>query len=136
MRSRALRIAILLFQAMWLNVIVPGHTRGVVALPGEQCSNCQSALALIRAPFCCAARQGVGRETPHRSVPPSRDPAQHCAICHFAARLSLPIAVDLTLPPLAFAGFVPQQRAEHVAHICFRATYDSRGPPHAPSIFA
>ena len=36
MFGRPFRILLLAFQAVWLGAIVPGHTRGVVTLPGSE----------------------------------------------------------------------------------------------------
>jgi hypothetical protein len=121
MRSRVLRIAILLFEALWLNVIVPGHRRGVVALPGERCSTCATQVVVAKA--CCANKAHPAK------APDGRDPAEHCAICYFAARLSAPVVIDFTLPPLALIGFAEPRQAEEAPAIHFFATYDGRAPP-------
>src|SRR5437016_2250439 len=92
MSGRAARIALALFQALWLNVIVPGHRRGMVALPGE-CATCQ---IVSRAPEICC--KGTGSHQSHRKPTGGGDPAARCAICFFAARLTSPPAV--TTAPL------------------------------------
>ena len=114
MRSRALRILLLVFEALWLNVLVPGHRRGVVPLPGERCVACEPANRR------CPADRG-----PSKPV----DPAAHCAICYFAARLSPPPAVDLA-PPRPQMLCAAEPTPPHVrAAIPFLPTYDGRGPP-------
>lgn len=122
MRSRALRIAILLFQALWLNVIVPGHQRGVVRLPGEDCPECRE--VATAQPACC-------EDEPREKHPakPQRDPALHCAICYFAARLSPAPFVDLTPPPLRLTNWRPLTLCPiRTSRPCL-ATCDERGPP-------
>src|SRR6478609_1433821 len=96
MRSRALRIAILLFQALWFGVLVPGHRRGMIALPGEQ-----NFSELSQARSCCRVEKSKSKGAPQ--IPCSRDPAQHCAICHLAMRLSTPPVIDIILPPCGLA---------------------------------
>jgi hypothetical protein len=129
MRSRALRIAILVFEALWLNVVVPGHTRGSVALPGERCPSCERCAADPISP-CCDMPEGQPVASHPHSVP-HRDPARHCAICYFAARLSLPVVFDFTHPPLGLLGAAAPQPAGHIVSIPFVATYDGRAPPQA-----
>ena len=124
MRWRTLRIAFLLFQALWLNVIVPGHQRGVVALPGESCASCEQSDGSDSK--CCEMEQaGKRQDTPA----PKGDPALHCAICYFAARVTPPEYIDLTPPPLRFAHQAPIPVAEIRTSIAVVPTYDGRAPP-------
>ena len=121
MPHRALRLAFVLFQALWLNVIVPGHRRGQVALPGEACAACEKAVSVA----CCEMEHGRRQDAPA----PSGDPARHCAICFFAARVTPPDVIDLTPPPLRFAHQVPVPSAEIRTSIARVPPYDGRGPP-------
>jgi hypothetical protein len=119
MRWRAFRIALLLFQAVWLNVIVPGHTRGVVSLPGTTCESCRQSLL-----SCCSA------EHPDKSHPaPVRDPASHCAICYFAARLSLPPVIDFTPPRLGIAEILDPPAPMSAPSIRVPLLLRDRAPP-------
>lgn len=105
MRWRWTRIALLVFQAVWLNVIVPGHTRGIVPLPGSCCaanSSCYSDGRSLAAATSTASRD-VSNTGRSRHVPLPRDNASRCAICQFAARLTLPPAVDYVPPLLGLA---------------------------------
>ena len=123
MRWRTLRITLLLFQALWLNVIVPGHTRGQVALPGESCDTCERRVAVDT---CCEMEPG-GKP---REAPASKgDPALHCSICFFAARVTAPEYVDLTPPALRFAHLAPVPTADIRTSVAVVPTYDGRGPP-------
>ena len=130
MRWRTLRVAFLVFQALWLNVIVPGHRRGEVGLPGEACAACEQNQASVSR--CCEMERGPKRrETPATPAPPAPkgDPAQHCAICYFAARVTTPDYVDLTPPPLRFAHEAAVPSPEIRTSIALLPTYDGRGPP-------
>ena len=86
-RSRAFRLAVIAFVAVWFGAIVPGHTRGVVKLPGA--SACEASANVGRSgPPCCAggAARGKGK-SPVNTGP--------CAVCFFAAAL-------IFAPPVTF----------------------------------
>lgn len=82
------------FQIVWLNVIVPGHTRGAIPIPGADCE-----ARGVKA--CC-------QETKHRPVSPK---PHGCAICYFAATLSTPPAIVCAPPPLLPSALVEVHRA-------------------------
>jgi hypothetical protein len=124
MRWRTLKIALLLFQALWLNVIVPGHRRGQIALPGEACGTClQSAR---ETDDCCQTHRDSRGSNPH----PSRgDPALHCALCYFAVRVTPPDPIDLTPPALRFCERSILPAPQICIPLPFLATYEGRAPP-------
>lgn len=124
MRWRTPKIAFLLFQALWLNVIVPGHQRGVVALPGESCATCEQAQA--SSDDCCPME---AKSKPQKAPAPKGDPALHCAICYFAARVTPPETIDLTPPPLRFAHVAPVPEADICTSVATTLTYEGRAPP-------
>jgi hypothetical protein len=128
MRWRTLRIAVLVFQAIWLNVVVPGHKRGAVADAGWSCAACD-ALPAPQADSSCPRCDSNGPPT-HGNQPPAHDdPAQHCAICHFAAHLSLPPAIDLSLSPHFLVETAQAFTAASAPAFTFASTYDGRAPP-------
>jgi hypothetical protein len=120
-----MRIALLLFEALWLNVIVPGHRRGIVPLPGEACWSCAAQASTTRA--CCTD------PLPRKHAPLPGDPAEHCAICHFAAMLMAPPAIGFELPPLGLLKRVDVPVAGDVYVAAPLIFYDRRGPPWADS---
>jgi len=124
MRGRALRILLLVFEALWLNVMVPGHQRGVVPLPGEKRAVCEA-----------QATDSCDCPTAQPSAPPKEkgrgDPAKRCAICYFAARLCTPPVIDLTLPPLRLIELLPFPAPDARESDQFVPTYYGRGPPPA-----
>lgn len=90
-----MRITVLLWFAAWMVVVIPGHTRGIVKLPGaEQAQQADTASCCKPKPACC--------DTEHEGDCPDRpsDPAKHCAICFLKARLSDPPPVILYTPYL------------------------------------
>ncbi len=119
-RSCGFRLVFLCFLTLWLDVIVPGHRRGTVTLPGS-CDQCEVEQPAGRR-ACCAA--GTKRPTPATPSPASR-----CALCFFAAALSPAVAVDVTHPPLYFCGMA---RLREPAAACLPSvalTYLGRAPP-------
>jgi hypothetical protein len=117
---RAGIIALLVFQAVWLNVILPGHTRGVITVPGAETDARHT---------CCAAPQA--QHTPNDNPPPAKNRAGNCAVCFFAARLSLPTVVDLTPAPLGLAEVRPVPQPDTAVSVEFPAVYQGRAPPAA-----
>ncbi len=119
MRWRPFHIALLIFQTFWLNVVIPGHTRGAVSLPGTTCESC-------RQPLLSGCSTGTGRSSSHTPV---RDPASHCAICYFAARLTLPPVVDFTPPRLGLAEILDPPAPQIVDSLRVVLPFDGRAPP-------
>lgn len=104
-------IALVVFQSLWLNVIIPGHTRGAITLPGFKST-----------PDTCCKQDS-------KKQAPSDDRASHCAVCFFAARLSMPVVIDLTPQELALSGEQEAPAPEIVASLDVQLTYRGRAPP-------
>ena len=117
MLRRASVIAFVIFELVWLNVIIPGHTRGAVTMP---CA-CEHSDTAEACPLCAAAK------TAHH-VPTSRD-REHCALCFFAAHLSIPPVIDLSAPKLRFLNYVGAQSAKHLFARYVMLPFDGTGPP-------
>jgi len=101
-RSNLFRVAILLWFAGWLVVVMPGHTRGVVKLPGAAlaeaalcCEPTPDASCCDPAPTCCG---DVSGGAPKPGDAPIDDPAKHCAICFLKATLTDPPPVTWYTP--------------------------------------
>ncbi|WP_428938727.1 DUF2946 family protein [Fontivita pretiosa] len=122
MRPRIGHIALILFQTLWLNVILPGHTRGIVTLPG---GSDDPASGRVACSGCCG---GGGSDSSPTDKPTPRDRAR-CAICFFAARLTAPPVVDLRPPPLELTALVPIPRPVAFESLQLIPAYDSRAPP-------
>ncbi|HEX3358008.1 MAG TPA: hypothetical protein VHS31_13635 [Tepidisphaeraceae bacterium] len=111
--GRLLRVALLLVEALFFNVIIPGHTRGSIQLPGSPSASC-----------CCESQQSG-----HRSLPNDKTRTENCAICNFAARLTIPPAIDFAPPPTGLLEILPPPARETIQIASFCAVYFGRAPP-------
>src|SRR5688500_9564927 len=117
---------LLFLQAFWLNVVLPGHQRGLIVLPGPDSTPSQQA-ACDTAPTKCCHEAKPETKPPADSPNPSRK--AHCAVCAFAARLTVPPA-PLLAPTLLE---LRPETAPIALHNLFESdlppVYWGRGPP-------
>jgi hypothetical protein len=109
---------LLAYQCLFLNVVLPGHTRGAITLSGKS-SVCS--LGDLGCPFCGHSND------PKKS--PTRQDQSDCAICHLALRITFELPVDLRLTDLGLLYLT----SPLAARTPFLATIVSlppcRGPP-------
>jgi hypothetical protein len=110
---RAFTIALLVFEALFFNVIIPVHTRGMIQLAGSR----------SRA-SCCATRHKDSKENPS-----DNKPASTCAVCAFAARLTVPPAVDFAPPPTGLVEILPAPAIHVRVTPSLIPVYFGRAPP-------
>jgi len=122
-RSRWFNLAILLFEAFFLNVVVPGHQRGVVQLPGSDAKLGQTC------PFCCCDGPTAPNHSQNSKSDTPEKPTGTCAICAFAAQLSLPPVFDCTLTRLMLLCPVADQIPSPPVARIILLPFDERGPP-------
>ena len=103
---------VILFQFVWLNIVLPVHTRGIVTV-GESCD----------AGSCCAHKVDKSHKTP------TREDQKHCAICAFAAALSIPPAFDSTLDLLGPGRLADIRQPDLVQVVRIALTVHERAPP-------
>lgn len=127
MRSRAGRIAFLVFQAVWLNAILPGHTRGLITLPGTPPGgpSCHDAPARPVADCCPSSTPS----DPGKRPPVDANRLAHCALCHFAARLAVPPPVDFAPAPRDVICVLTDAAPGRCVSLRFPPPYDACGPP-------
>lgn len=89
LRSNSLRLLVLLWFSGWLLLVMPGHKRGIVTLPGAETEQ----VAASRGASCC----DIDAEN---DAPKPIDPAKHCAICFLKSHLTDPPALTLYTPYL------------------------------------
>lgn len=115
-RSRRLRISLLLFLLLWFGVVIPLHPRGVIRLAGA-CSEGGRA--------CC--RQSKGPDHDRKPLNGSGD----CAICYFVATLDLPPAITIDLPKLGLLEIIDAPAPLSAAVSDANDLIEARGPPMA-----
>lgn len=108
---RAARWALVIFQFFFLNVFLPGHTRGAITIDGK------SSVA-----SCCEGRPG-------KKHSPTRQDRQCCAVCYLAAHY-------VPVEPFVFEmDAMERLREAHeaaVAQVCsldFPTPFWPAGPP-------
>lgn len=138
MRWRTVSIFLLVQQAVWLLVLLPGHQRGAMLVAGwEQAGGCCGDKAKpAQAPPSCHAPDAVpGRDggDPAEDAPANdaSDRAARCAVCHIAVRMVVATAVDLTPPPLALMDVLPPDVPSERPLLHISPTYLACGPPAA-----
>lgn len=129
-RCRTFRLSLLLFQILWLNVIVPGHRRGAVSVEGGRCEHC-AAIADSESGATSNRLAACHRRASHHLPTAPSDGAAHCAICFFAARISPAIAVDYTHPPLRYVALLAPATVLVAHDATLLCTYLGRAPPMA-----
>jgi hypothetical protein len=106
-------LAVLLYEAFFLNVLFPGHTRGAITLNGRE------------TPACCAAHE---TKQSQKQAPTEKD-KQNCAVCNFAARMSVPPAICVVMPELGLLQLLPIPPPVVAISADRSLPYLSRGPP-------
>jgi hypothetical protein len=118
MIGRGGKILFIVWQMAWLNVIVPGHTRGAVTLPSG---------SGVRV-SCCSSDGAKSNPTA-----PTSGQRARCAICYFAAGLSAPtfFSTNLNFLRLRQAAPLPQISVPVLAYTPL--PYFPCGPPVQPA---
>jgi hypothetical protein len=120
-RSRVILGLLLVYQTLFLNILLPGHTRGVVTTDGKH----------IPEPCCCCC-EGSGKPLGKEPAAPSQRDREHCAICEFAVGLiSVPV-IHFTLPELGLLEIRPIASTAIVISLDRISTYFACGPPASP----
>lgn len=116
MRKRLALICLLVYQAIFLNIVLPGHTRGAVTMDGKG-GACKA---------CCASHHAT--ENPASKNPTEKEKS-NCAICHLAARIVAPPSIDLTLPKLGFVELTAVQKRITIPSVELHFVRLGRAPP-------
>ena len=109
--ARVARILLIAFQVWFLNVFVPGHTRGLITL---------------------SAKSGCG-ECCHKPANPIKSPTHkdqsECAVCSLAARITPPPVIDFHLTILGLRELVRLPTPTRLLATDVPLTYRGRAPP-------
>jgi len=117
--------------ALWFGVIVPGHKRGLVLLPGGNEASpvttqagepCPLAKYMASNGTCCPSSQPTDSSDP-------QTPVTHCAICYLAGVLDVPAVPDLAPKPLELVQVLAWPKPETVVSTATVDTHPGRAPP-------
>ena len=118
----------ILWQVFWLNIFLPGHTRGAFGVTACEDCTATAAPADDAEPSCCA----VKHNSPEPKQP-TETQKRNCAICYFAKGYTLPVVYvfDLTLHGRVIARL--ESTRPQVDSIDFGFPYYPVGPPAGPA---
>lgn len=130
MRQRAIRILALVWVLAWFGVILPGHQRGVVRLPGlagEATAETSDSTANRGTQPCplCVSEPSTGDDD-SRSVPVR---GGCCALCQFMATLSTPPVFAFDPPDMDLLDLLAAPEVEGLRDEADLDATRSRGPP-------
>ena len=116
--------------ALWFGVVVPGHKRGLVLLPGgekvptrlQSDKPCPLAKLTGKTGSCCPSSKAPSDQAPAA-------PGSHCAVCYLTGVLDVPAPPDLTAPPLELLDILPWPDAVQAKTIQIQLAYFGRAPP-------
>lgn len=133
MRGSTFHKLAIVWLALWFGVIVPGHKRGLVLLPGGEplqtkpanAETCPLAGIMVGTTGSCCP----GSKPPSPTAPNPGMPVTHCAICYLAGVLDVPTPPDLAPKPLALLDILPWPGPVAVDSHSSLQTYLGRAPP-------
>ena len=117
---RTARWCLILFQVVWLNAVLPGHTRGIVTVAG-------SSAASARDHACCASEGSSSTRDDNQDPSPER--RSRCAVCFFAATMAAATPLVSPLTPLCLAEILPAPAPAVAPSLDRPLAYLGRGPP-------
>jgi hypothetical protein len=116
---------LLLYEFVFFNIVVPGHTRGAITLDGKHTSDSFLACCCCR---CNTASDLTAGKHSHKQVPSQRDRA-NCAICNLAARVVPPDVISFIPQVFEFLRMVTLPIPSVPASISRISIYLGRAPP-------
>jgi len=117
----------LIWVLAWFGVILPGHQRGAVRLPGSSGTSTDPTQAASNTdtrpcPLCVAEPgDGESRRTPVRGG--------CCALCQFMATLTTPPVFAFDPPDSYLLDLLAAPEVAALRDVCALPTRRSRGPP-------
>lgn len=106
-------------QALWFTVLLPGHTRGAIVLPGTDDRSAVSSHG------CCG--ESAPPRDPRDPMPAKR--VANCAVCFFAAHLSTSLSIPPQLPLHERCGIARDSATTQAVELTVLVTYLGRAPP-------
>lgn len=119
MFGRPLRVIMLAGLCLWFGVIVPGHQRGRITLPGSRPSAMVACQAMATSHSCHNGADPRGGD----------DPSAPCAVCMLIATLDAPPVADLTAPKAELVELLIVLAPQRPATCPRTSTHLGRAPP-------
>jgi hypothetical protein len=113
-----MRIAMVVFCALWYGIILPGHERGAITLPGSNCCD-------VKAASCHTAPH------PDKSDRKS-DPVRTCAVCQLVSVTAPPTVIAIDVQKLHLLAELPSVAYLSPDLAAVSRPQSGRGPPAAP----
>ena len=110
----------ILWQVFWMNIFIPGHTRGAYGEVGGGC--CAPA---VKSASCCKAGKPEGQQ------PPTEEQKQRCVVCYIAKGYTVATAFVVELAPSGRAVERIHARQAQVRSVRFELPFYPIGPPAA-----
>ena len=128
MIGRALKLAFVATQVLWMLVILPGHVRGQFVLGNGPGNDSCCATAPIRTAADAAEASCC---KPKHAAKPDQDPDRRsrCAVCFQAHGYTLPPVYDFDLAPTGLCALRKLIGPTRLHHQAVRPTYLANGPP-------
>ena len=121
MPRRLTVILLLVYQAAFLNVFIPAHTRGQFTLDDREPS-----AARLSSGGCCAPHSSGRTPADHTPTPADRS---NCAVCFLAAHYTPPPVTELRPEPHGFAHLLPPVGVQAPVTLALPLPYHGRAPP-------
>lgn len=127
---RGISIALLLFHVVWLGIVVPGHRRGIVPMPGWR----PEVVATTGQPDTPtdhgAGFSGSVRSDSERHCCQKKKSSANCAVCEYFLRtLPLPAVAVIGVASPTYIAPAQDPRPESVNDLPQRFQCMARGPP-------
>jgi hypothetical protein len=123
-RWRPGSIFLLVLQAFWLNVVLPGHQRGLIVL-GPETGAAAAASDCHTKPTKCCHKEESSKPSPCDE----QSRKSRCAVCAFAARLTVPPAPIVAPTLLELRHEAPTLALQRLFSPDLIPAYFERGPP-------
>jgi hypothetical protein len=107
-----------LYVLAWFGVVVPGHTRGMLTMPGGAGDS-----PSVRGSCCAASPE------PEQPCKPTRDQQRRCAVCYVAANYTVPVVHAFDLDPADWVAITNVAAQAQLESLDFPAPYWPVGPP-------
>jgi hypothetical protein len=115
---RLLRLILAIYVFAWLNIIVPGHTRGAITVAGSEKTG-KTQLA-----SCCSTSTSKSKDGN-----PTPDQKQRCGVCFVAAIYTIPVIYRFHVDLLELTQILHDRAVSQLLKLDFPTPFWPVGPP-------